>query len=67
MRRASAEIQAELDELNRKRRALDRIITDNRNRLHELNGKVPALEREYQEAVALEQQAAIDAQAQSKH
>lgn len=60
-------MRAELDDLNRKRRAIDRIINDNRARLHELNAQVPALEVEYQAAVALEQQAAIEAQAQLKH
>ena len=67
MSRPSEVIKAELDELNRKRRAIDRIIEDNRQRLYELNAKVPPLEREFQAAVALEQQGAIDAKAQPKH
>lgn len=67
MTRPSADIKADLDELNRKRRAIDRMIEDNRKRLYELNAQVPALEVEYQAAVAREQQPAIDAQAQSKH
>jgi hypothetical protein len=67
MARPSAEIRAELDAINRRRRAIDRIIEDNRARLKELNTQVPDLEREYQSAVALEQQAAIDSQAQPKH
>lgn len=67
MSRPSSEVRAELDEINRKRRAIDRIIEDNRRRLYELNARVPALEVEYQAAVALEQQAAIESQAQPKH
>lgn len=67
MPRSSADVKAELDGINRKRRAIDRIVEDNRKRLYALNAKVPPLEREYQAAVALEQQAAIDAQSQPKH
>lgn len=67
MPRQSSEVLAELDAINRKRRAIDRIIEDNRARQYELNAKVPELEREYQAAVALEQQAALESQAQSKH
>jgi hypothetical protein len=66
MPRPSTEIQADLDALNRKRRAIDRIIEDNRKRLYELNAQVPPLEREFQEATALEQQAA-SAAAETKH
>ena len=67
MPRPSSEVRADLDEINRKRRAIDRMIEDNRARLYALNAKVPDLEREYQEAVALEQQAAAESKVQAKH
>lgn len=57
--RPSNVIRAELDEVNRKRRAIDKQIADRRRDLEALNEKVPALEREYQAAVAAEQQAAL--------
>lgn len=58
MPRPAAEIKAEKDELDRQRVEVDTRIQADRQILHELNQRVPALEREYQAAVALEQQAA---------
>lgn len=63
--RPSKDIQADLDALNRKRRAIDKQIQDRRAELNELNAKVSPLEREFQAAIATEQQAAIAAQ--TKH
>lgn len=57
--RPSAEIRAELDQINRKRRAIDQQIEARRRDLAALNAKVPDLEREFQASVAAEQQAAL--------
>ncbi|HEY0684748.1 MAG TPA: hypothetical protein VGD45_20595 [Steroidobacter sp.] len=63
--RTSAEIKAEIDTINRKRVELDRQIQDRRNTQKELNAQMPALEREYQAAVAAEQQQAAQTQTPS--
>lgn len=56
--RPSNVIRAELDEVNRKRRAIDKQIADRRRDLEALNARVKQLEPEYQASVAAEAMAA---------
>lgn len=57
--RLSTEVRKELDLLNAERVALDQSITRDRERLNEMNAKASALETEFQQADAAEQQAKL--------
>lgn len=59
MARKASEIQAELDAVNRKRRAIDQQIAARRADLAELNKRAGELRIEHQSAFAAEQQAAL--------
>lgn len=67
MPRTSKEIRAELDEVNRKRRAIDAQIAARRKDLDALNARVKVLEPELQAATAAEQQAALEKSNSTSH
>lgn len=59
MSRKASEIKAQIDAINRKRRAIDAQIKARREDLAKLNKEVDALTREHQSVFAAEQQAAL--------